>query len=225
MFINVLLMNEYFSPGQFQHNQVAQAISIHSMGNGTTHYLLHSSHVHDVRMRISFITFERYFHLAAYACFCNPCFTAQLTQRAGDHILTCCVNPFTLMAIRTKVRTAYKIEVSINKHTDSIIKWMFSLNSSGKSDRRLLHNNMLCLSMCCDANWKRTEWTWYSRKTRSIDNLSPLSNNILSFSFFFSQIKHQHHEWVHIPIEFQINNDWSEYQWKMSPFFFLFFLN
>jgi len=50
---------------------------------------------------------------SAFACLCNPCYTAQLTKRAGDHILTCLVNPCTLMAVRTKVRTAYKIKGSL----------------------------------------------------------------------------------------------------------------
>ncbi len=53
------------------------------------------------------------FILAAYACFCAPCYTAQLTDRVGDHLLTCCLNPFSLMAVRTKVRTAFKIQVSV----------------------------------------------------------------------------------------------------------------
>jgi len=50
---------------------------------------------------------------SAMSCFCNPCFTARLTRRVGDHLLTCCLNPCSLMAVRTKVRTAYKIQGSL----------------------------------------------------------------------------------------------------------------
>jgi hypothetical protein len=54
------------------------------------------------------------FFLAAFACFCAPCLTAKLTRRVGDPLLTCCLNPCTLMAVRVKVRTAYKIKVNIS---------------------------------------------------------------------------------------------------------------
>jgi len=50
---------------------------------------------------------------SAYACFCNPCYTAQLTERVGDHLLTCLLDRGVLMSIRTKVRTAYKIQGSL----------------------------------------------------------------------------------------------------------------
>ncbi|CAF4868710.1 unnamed protein product [Rotaria sp. Silwood1] len=50
---------------------------------------------------------------SAYACCCAPCFIAQLTDRVGDHLLTCCLNPCSLMAVRTKVRTAFKIKGSL----------------------------------------------------------------------------------------------------------------
>ncbi|CAF1212486.1 unnamed protein product [Adineta steineri] len=50
---------------------------------------------------------------SALFCFCLPCCVAKMSERQGDHILTCCVNPCTLMAIRTKVRAAYKIKGSL----------------------------------------------------------------------------------------------------------------
>jgi hypothetical protein len=62
---------------------------------------------------IKYSNFDILYLLAAYACLCTPCFTAQLTDRQGDHFLTCCLNPCVLSGIRTKVRTAYKIEVNI----------------------------------------------------------------------------------------------------------------
>ncbi|CAF2981016.1 unnamed protein product [Rotaria socialis] len=50
---------------------------------------------------------------SAYACFCALCYAAQLTDRVGDHTLTCCLNPCSLTAVRTKVRATYKIKGSL----------------------------------------------------------------------------------------------------------------
>ncbi len=50
--------------------------------------------------------------LAAFACFCFPCYTAKINDRMGEHFLTCCLNPCSLMALRTKVRTAFHIRVN-----------------------------------------------------------------------------------------------------------------
>ncbi len=81
--------------------------------------MVHLSHVRDVRIHsyrdymIKYSNFDILYLLAAYACLCTPCFTAQLTDRQGDHFLTCCLNPCVLSGIRTKVRTAYNIEVNI----------------------------------------------------------------------------------------------------------------
>lgn len=50
--IDTLIKNKHVPLGLFQPNQVAPAISIHSMANGITHSLVHSNHVHDVRMNI-----------------------------------------------------------------------------------------------------------------------------------------------------------------------------
>ncbi|UJR14831.1 hypothetical protein I4U23_001816 [Adineta vaga] len=52
---------------------------------------------------------------SAYACLCGPCYLSQLSDRVGEHKLACCIVPGTLLAIRTKVRTAYKIEGTLIK--------------------------------------------------------------------------------------------------------------
>ncbi len=57
------------------------------------------------------ISFILYLLLAAFACFCYPCYTAKIIDRMGEHFLTCCINPCSLMALRTKVRTAFHIRV------------------------------------------------------------------------------------------------------------------
>lgn len=48
---------------------------------------------------------------AAIACFCLPCYSSLLVRRGGDHLLTCLINPYSLMNLRTKVRAAFQIQV------------------------------------------------------------------------------------------------------------------
>ncbi|CAF3522205.1 unnamed protein product [Rotaria sordida] len=50
---------------------------------------------------------------SAFACFCSPCYIAKLNDRAGEYFLTYCINPYSLMALRTKVRAAFHIRGSL----------------------------------------------------------------------------------------------------------------
>ncbi|CAF0935236.1 unnamed protein product [Adineta ricciae] len=52
---------------------------------------------------------------SAYACLCGQCFVGQLADRLGEHFITCCIVPGSLLALRTKVRTVYKIEGTMIK--------------------------------------------------------------------------------------------------------------
>ncbi len=61
--------------------------------------------------------------LAAFAYFCCPCYVAKINDRMGEHFLTCCINPCSLMALRTKVRTAFHIRV--NKTISLLFFFMF----------------------------------------------------------------------------------------------------
>lgn len=84
------------------------------MNVGKRLFLVHLNHVQDVcKHRIDIRYVMHFLFLAACACFCNPCLTALLTDRVGDHLLTCCLNPCALMAVRTKVRATYKIKVKV----------------------------------------------------------------------------------------------------------------
>jgi hypothetical protein len=156
---------------------------IHLLIIGNILFLVHLNHVHDVCMNMTiFYQFYVLFLLAARACFCNPCFTARLTDRVGDHLLTCCLNPSSLMAVRTKVRTAYKIDV--NEKIYCFLYCSSSISISfvflGKFNRRLLCNNMLRMPMCCYANWERTQPSQCSSKTCEGNEL----NSIWHFCFF-----------------------------------------
>ncbi|CAF1141581.1 unnamed protein product [Rotaria sordida] len=50
---------------------------------------------------------------SAFACFCSPCYIAKLNDRTGEYFLTYCINPYSLMALRTKVRAAFHIRGSL----------------------------------------------------------------------------------------------------------------
>ncbi|CAF1217188.1 unnamed protein product [Rotaria magnacalcarata] len=50
---------------------------------------------------------------SAFAYFCTPCYIAKLHDRSGEHFLTNCINPCSLMVLRTKVRTAFHIRGSL----------------------------------------------------------------------------------------------------------------
>jgi hypothetical protein len=121
--------------------------------NGTIVFLLHLSHVHNVCLNFIIGISNPVSFLAAYACFCCPCLTAQLSKRVGDHTLTCLVNPAALMVIRTKVRTAYKIKVNIYEYLSIFLTRFLFL---GKFNRRLLYDTMLRMPMCCHADRQRT---------------------------------------------------------------------
>ncbi|CAF0878242.1 unnamed protein product [Adineta ricciae] len=47
---------------------------------------------------------------SALACFCTPCYTAKVIDRTNDNYCTGFCNPWSLMALRTKVRTAFRIQ-------------------------------------------------------------------------------------------------------------------
>ncbi len=83
---------------------------------GIKHYLVHLNHVHNVCVCFCFqkkiLIYEYIIILAAFACFCYPCYTAKINDRMGEHFLTCCLNPCSLMALRTKARTAFHIRVN-----------------------------------------------------------------------------------------------------------------
>lgn len=82
---------------------------------GTELFLVHLVHVQNVCIMTMTKKYNNLIYgifLAALACFCNPCYTAMLTDRVGDNMLTCFINPCVLMGIRTKVRATYKIQVS-----------------------------------------------------------------------------------------------------------------
>lgn len=49
-----------------------------------------------------------------YACFCCPCFAGSLFKRAGECACQCCV-PGSIMALRGKLRTGFRIKGSMCK--------------------------------------------------------------------------------------------------------------
>ncbi|CAF0766926.1 unnamed protein product [Adineta steineri] len=52
---------------------------------------------------------------SAFAYFCTPCYTAKLIDRTGERFCIGICNPFALMALRTKVRTAFRIRGNVTQ--------------------------------------------------------------------------------------------------------------
>ncbi|UJR31891.1 hypothetical protein I4U23_019365 [Adineta vaga] len=46
---------------------------------------------------------------SAFACFCTPCYIAKVIDRTNDNYCIGFFNPYALMALRTKVRTSFRI--------------------------------------------------------------------------------------------------------------------
>ena len=66
-----------------------------------------------VLMKIIFLAIDPLdFLLATFACCCYPCYIAKLADRMDEHCATVWFNPCSLMALRTKIRTAFHIRVN-----------------------------------------------------------------------------------------------------------------
>jgi hypothetical protein len=86
---------------------------LHLIIIGIDHFVARFEHVHEVFVGFQCKVILMYdVFLAGFACFCNPCYTAKLIDRTGDNFWTGWFNPCSLMALRTKVRTTFRIRVN-----------------------------------------------------------------------------------------------------------------
>ena len=83
---------------------------------GTVHFSVHSILVIEVcvcMLRNSLMNMS--FLLATFACCCYPCYIAKIADRLDEHCATVWINPCALMALRTKIRTAFHIRVKTDR--------------------------------------------------------------------------------------------------------------
>ena len=123
--------------------------------------------------------------LGCYAFFCPCCFGCRLFKRAGENMCTC-LCPSALYALRSKIRTAFRIEVRpwaslVDEWNRSILSLLHCL---GGFMQRLLLDYVLSL-LCLDSN---DEWTW---PARHLNTDQAFTDSELSFFLSFSCLLQQ----------------------------------